>query len=113
KSRAVHLIKCLSCSDSGNIRAQMMLSHARGPAAPLLNETVPKALMKMAERFPDHDAVIVRHQGIRLTWSQLARNRRALRTDCFNWASNGTIVWGFGHQTVSSGLFFSTRAPGP
>jgi fatty-acyl-CoA synthase len=48
-----------------------LLSHAHGPNTPLLNETIPQALQRTAERFPDHEALVIRHQGIRLTWSQL------------------------------------------
>jgi fatty-acyl-CoA synthase len=48
-----------------------MMSHAHGPAAPLLSETLPQALAKTAERFPEREALVSRHQGIRLTWSQL------------------------------------------
>jgi fatty-acyl-CoA synthase len=49
-----------------------MMSHAHGPAAPLLNETLPQALAKTTERFPHREALVSRHQQIRLTWSQLA-----------------------------------------
>jgi fatty-acyl-CoA synthase len=49
-----------------------VLSYARGPEAPLLEETLTQALHTAAERFPDHEALIVRHQNSRLTWSQLA-----------------------------------------
>jgi fatty-acyl-CoA synthase len=49
-----------------------MLSHARGPEVPLLDDTLPRALERAAERFPDREALVVRHQGIRLTWPQLA-----------------------------------------
>jgi fatty-acyl-CoA synthase len=38
----------------------------------LIDDTIPQALVKRAERSPDRDAVVVRHQGIRLTWAQLA-----------------------------------------
>ena len=50
-----------------------MLSYARGPETPLLNDTITQALMKAADRFPDREALSVRHQGIRLTWPMLAR----------------------------------------
>src|SRR5262249_2803403 len=39
---------------------------------PLLDETLPQALTKTAERFPDREAVVVPHQSIRLTWTELA-----------------------------------------
>ena len=57
-----------------------MWSLTRGPEAPLLNETIPQALLRTVERFPDREALIVRHQGLRLTWSQLAeRSGRVAR----------------------------------
>ena len=49
-----------------------MLSYARGPEAPLLDDTLPRALVRAAERFPDREALVSRHQDIRLTWTQLA-----------------------------------------
>jgi len=49
-----------------------MLSLAMGRAGPMLTDTIPEMLVKRAERFPDREAIVVRHQGIRLTWSQLA-----------------------------------------
>jgi fatty-acyl-CoA synthase len=48
-----------------------LLSEYRGPDAPLLNETIPEALNRVARRFPDREALVVRHQNVRLTWSQL------------------------------------------
>jgi fatty-acyl-CoA synthase len=51
----------------------LIVSYARGPEAPLLNDTIPQALLKTARRFPEREALVVRHQGIRLTWSQLVQ----------------------------------------
>lgn len=48
-----------------------MDSYARGPNVPLLNDTLIEALAKTADRFPDREALVVRHQGIRLTWAEL------------------------------------------
>jgi fatty-acyl-CoA synthase len=48
-----------------------MLSHFRGSDTPLLNETIPEALKRVAERFPGREALVVRHQNVRLTWPQL------------------------------------------
>src|SRR5262249_4630347 len=50
----------------------IVLSYARGPEAPLLDDTLPQALLKTAERFPHHEALIVRQQDIRWTWRELA-----------------------------------------
>src|ERR1700730_13010565 len=49
-----------------------MLSYAKGPDVPLLEATISEPFLKPAKRFPSHDALIVRHQGVRLTFAQLA-----------------------------------------
>src|SRR5260370_35856558 len=49
-----------------------MLSYSKGPDVPLLDETISEAFLKTARQFPNHDALIVRHQGVRLTFAQLA-----------------------------------------
>jgi fatty-acyl-CoA synthase len=49
-----------------------MLSYSKGPDVPLLEDTIPEVFQKTARRFPNHDALIVRHQGVRLTFTQLA-----------------------------------------
>ena len=49
------------------------LSYSRGPDAPLLEMSLSQALALAAARFPDRDALIVCHQNLRLTWSQLDR----------------------------------------
>ena len=49
-----------------------MLSYSKGPDVRLLEETIPEVFQKTAKRFPNHDALIVRHQGVRLTFAQLA-----------------------------------------
>ncbi len=48
-----------------------MLSYARGVEQPLLEITIGQALDSIASQHPDHLAVVVRHQNIRLTWAQL------------------------------------------
>src|SRR5260370_30998256 len=48
-----------------------MLSYSKGPDVPLLEETISEAFLKTAKRFPNHDALIVRHQDVRLTFAQL------------------------------------------
>src|SRR5579872_459735 len=55
-----------------------MLSYARGPETPLLDGTIFEAFSKTAQRFPNHDALIVRHQGVRLTFAQLAVEMESL-----------------------------------
>jgi fatty-acyl-CoA synthase len=50
-----------------------MLSYAQGPEMPLLEQSIDEVLASTAERFPANDALIVRHQEVRLTWSELRR----------------------------------------
>src|SRR3954471_18456052 len=45
----------------------------RTSTTPLLNDTLGGALDKAAERWPDQEAVIVRDQNVRLTFSELRR----------------------------------------
>jgi fatty-acyl-CoA synthase len=49
-----------------------MLSYSRGPDAPLIDVSIWEALAETASRFPDNEALVVRHQGVRLTFSELA-----------------------------------------
>lgn len=50
-----------------------MLSYARGVDRPLLEITLGQALESTAAQHPDELAVVVRHQEVRLTWSELLR----------------------------------------
>jgi fatty-acyl-CoA synthase len=43
-------------------------SYVRGAAVPLHEKTLSQALRDQAERIPEHEALVVRHQNIRLTW---------------------------------------------
>jgi fatty-acyl-CoA synthase len=47
------------------------LSYMRGAAIPLLDLTLSQALSKTAARFSDREALVVCHQHVRRTWSQL------------------------------------------
>src|SRR5260370_37180893 len=49
------------------------LSYSRGAAVPLLQKTIAQALAAPAARSPDREALVVGHQTIRLTWSDLDR----------------------------------------
>jgi fatty-acyl-CoA synthase len=48
-----------------------MLSYARGFEAPILEKTIHQVLDEAAARQPEHEAVVSRHQKLRLTYSQL------------------------------------------
>jgi fatty-acyl-CoA synthase len=50
-----------------------VLSYLRGPAVPLLNLTLSQALAETAGKFPDRDALVVCHEQVRLSWSELDR----------------------------------------
>ena len=49
-----------------------MLSYSRGHDAPLIDAGIWEVFEKTASRFPDNAALVVRHQGVRLTFSELA-----------------------------------------
>ncbi len=49
-----------------------MLSYSRGPDAPLIDASIWEVFEETASRFPDKEALVVRHQGVRLTFSELA-----------------------------------------
>jgi fatty-acyl-CoA synthase len=49
-----------------------MLSYSKGPDVALLEETIWEVFKRTAKKFPGHDALIVIHQGVRLTFGQLA-----------------------------------------
>src|SRR3954470_17506620 len=47
-------------------------SYVHGASAvPLLGETIGQNLRRTVERFGEHDALVVRHQGYRATYSEL------------------------------------------
>src|SRR5271154_2624362 len=48
-----------------------MDSYVRGPELELTTKTTHQVLRDTVGRFPDREALVVRHQSIRLTWSQL------------------------------------------
>jgi fatty-acyl-CoA synthase len=56
-----------------------MLSYAHGAAEqPLLGQTIWQNLERTIERFPDQDALISCHQGVRYTYAEFGRAVRAL-----------------------------------
>ncbi len=48
-----------------------MLSYAKGPDAPLLRTTIAEAFRETVKQFPEHEALISRHQNTRLTFAEL------------------------------------------
>jgi fatty-acyl-CoA synthase len=56
----------------------VQLSHTRGADVPLLEKTISQALRDAAAKFPDGEALIVRHQSTRLKWHEL--NAQVTRT---------------------------------
>ncbi len=48
-----------------------VLSYSRGADVPLLQLTISELLAENARRYPDRDALVVRHQNVRLTWRDL------------------------------------------
>jgi fatty-acyl-CoA synthase len=54
-------------------------SEVRGAEAPpLIEDTIGERLAAAAERWPDREAVVVRHQGLRLTYAELVRRADAV-----------------------------------
>jgi len=49
-----------------------MLSYSKGPDTPLLEMTIADAFRETVQRFPDREALVVRHQHVRLTFSALS-----------------------------------------
>jgi len=49
-----------------------MLSYSRGHDAPLIDASIWDAFRKTASRFPNNEALVARHQNMRLTFSELA-----------------------------------------
>ena len=51
-----------------------MKSYARGPALPLLEKTIGQVLADAVRRNPSGDALVARHQGLRVSYRQLQEN---------------------------------------
>jgi fatty-acyl-CoA synthase len=49
-----------------------LLSYAKGAEAPLIEKTLSQVFAETVARYPDHLALVVRHQNVRLTWRELA-----------------------------------------
>ena len=54
-----------------DMQTRLTLSRFKGAdEPPLIDETIGERLAKTAARFPDREALVVRHQGIRWTWRE-------------------------------------------
>ncbi len=51
--------------------ADPALSYSRGPAIPLIEQTISQVFTATSSRFPEREALVVRHQGLRFTWREL------------------------------------------
>lgn len=49
------------------------LSYTRGAAAPLLEKTIDQVFRDTVARYPDREALVVRHQDVRFRWRELDR----------------------------------------
>ncbi|MBT8053226.1 MAG: AMP-binding protein [Xanthomonadales bacterium] len=59
----------------------MKKSYFKGAGSPpLIEETIGECFERISARFPERDALIVRHQGIRWAWSEYARRVMQLAT---------------------------------
>ena len=89
-------------------------SYIRGADVPLIEKTISKMLAETAARYPDREALVVCHQGVRLTWRRTGprgdtRTARGLR----GWACVPATAPASGPATAWSGFCCSTprRAP--
>jgi fatty-acyl-CoA synthase len=70
---------CVAGIESGMLN-RAKLSYAQGPVAPLTEKTIPLYLEDIAGRLPDHEALVIPHQNVRLTWrALLAETERVAR----------------------------------
>ena len=52
--------------------SEVTLSYSHGASTtPLLGETIGANLERTVARFPDHEALVSRHQGVRYTYAEL------------------------------------------
>jgi len=92
-------------------------------ATPLLNDTLGGSLDKAAERWPDHEAVVVRDQNVRMTFAELRRETDRLAAGLIAlgldpgdrvglWSPNN-IAWVLTqYATAKAGLILVNLNPG-
>ena len=62
-----------------DMQTGLTLSRFEGAAEPpLIDETIGERLLKTAQRFPDREALVVRHQDVRWTWREYVERIDAL-----------------------------------
>src|SRR5258708_1848037 len=54
------------------LKSPVMDSYSKGPAFDLCRKTTHEVLLDTAAKFPDREALVVRHQDLRHTWRELA-----------------------------------------
>jgi fatty-acyl-CoA synthase len=76
-------------------KAMTILTKATSAAhtdMPLIELTIGAMLDQAAARWPDHEAVVVRHQGLRWTYAELQQQWTPLRPACSHSAASGDRI---------------------
>ena len=94
------------------MRSQSFPSYSQGAQdKPLLAMTIGQAFDQTVARYPEGEALVVRHQQQRFTWAQLAQTVDLYPEPCWHWGSRRVTGWVFGHPIARSGSFASLPAP--
>ena len=78
---------------------------------PLMARTIGDAFDRTCALHADRDAVVSRHQGVRLTYRELGEQVGRAARDCWRSASRRATGSGSGSRTASSGSSRSSRPP--
>ena len=76
--------------------------HGAG-ATSLIGATIGEYFDHIAERYAEHDALIVRHQHVRWTWRELKQRVDDLPRGSWHSASNAASASGSGRPTMPNG----------
>ena len=80
------------------------LSYLHGASpVPLLGETIGANLDRTVARFPDRDAVISVHQGVRQTYAEFHAAVEEVARGCSPWGSSPASGSGSGRPTTPNG----------
>lgn len=95
------------------MKSQSLPSYSLGAQdKPLLAMTIGQAFDQTAARYPEGEALVVRHQQRRFTWAQLAQAVETYMPERFwPWGCKPVIDLACGHPIARSGLFASLPAP--